>query len=162
MNKRGTTLVELVLATLVLIIIVGVLSQILHRGLDSIDYGNKETELRQNARMVLERIAREMRQAIDNPQITDDRTINFNVDMDDDGASESIEYSWNQQEPPDGDLTRTEGTETTIIEGSVKNFHLTNDGNMVTVDLSLEEVFGERTYTVDLRSAIFLRRMMAQ
>ena len=174
MNKKGTTLVELILATLVLIIIAGVLSQILRGGLDSIDYGSKETELRQNGRVALERMAREIRQATDTPDISDvgygGRKISFSVDMDDDDSEETIEYSWDGTSPG-GNLVRTEdgegGDSNNIIENSVRNFNLTRypeepeDPEVITLILTLEEVFGKRTHTVDLRSAIFLRRTMA-
>jgi type II secretory pathway pseudopilin PulG len=163
-NKKGVTLVELVLATLVLIIIVGVLSQILRRGLDSIDYGNRETELRQSGRVALTRMSREVRQALTTPRVTEEgKKISFSTDMDNDDTPEPIEYSWNGTPAPNGDLVRNEdGIETNIIEKFVGYFHLDldEDERMITICLTLEEVFGERTYTVNLRSAVFLRREM--
>jgi type II secretory pathway pseudopilin PulG len=163
-NKKGVTLVELILATLVLIIIVGVLSQILRKGLDSIDYGNRETELRQSGRVALTRMSREIRQALDTPAVTEEgKKISFSADMNNDDTPEAIEYSWNGTPAPNGNLVRTEDENpTNIIEGFVEHFHLDldSDERMTTISLTLEEVFGERTYTVNLRSAIFLRREM--
>ena len=161
-NKKGVTLVELILATLVLIIIVGVLSQILRKGLDSIDYGNRETELRQSGRVALTRISREIRQALATPAVTEGgKKISFSADMNNDDTAEAIEYSWNGTLAPNGNLVRTEdGNPTNIIENFVRSFSLTQDERIITIRLTLEEVFGDKTYAVNLRSAVFLRREM--
>ena len=161
-NQKGVTLVELILATLVLIIIVGVLSRILSKGLDSIDYGNQETELRQNGRVALSRMSREIRQALATPvESGQGKTITFTADINNDDTSETIIYSWDGTAPPNGDLVRTEaGTPAVMIDDCVKRLKFKHREKTTTIELTLEKTYGDRTYTVTLRSAVFLRKDM--
>ena len=187
-NQKGVTLVELILATLVLIIIVGVLSRILSKGLDSIDYGNKETELRQNGRVALTRITRELRQCQSVVAVSNEAEFPKYIEFDDsngirmklrrNAVTGNLDYGpsdYLNANPLSSDYAlvgpilqslgiscyredkNDEGIKTGIIKMDIVDESLVR---VIIVSLSLEEIFGDKTHTVNLRSAVFLRKEM--
>jgi len=62
-EENGLTLTEVIVSILVLGIIIGVIYEMLNQGTISWEYGDMETEIVQNARVGLDWMAREIRQA---------------------------------------------------------------------------------------------------
>jgi type II secretory pathway pseudopilin PulG len=131
-HEKGFTLIEIVIALTLFIIILGGVSAILFSGLDSWTRGEEQIDVVQNMRIGLDKMVREIREAVDITS-SGDTYIQFTVPIVDDnsldftGSVKSIGY---QYDSADQELERKVGRKYSSTCGQPnKKCHLFLFGN---------------------------------
>lgn len=117
--KKAFTLIELVIAVVLISIFVISVFEVFRVGLTIWGTGLDRARLRQDSRAAMERMTRELSQAGSITSAAADQ-ITFLVDLDDNGSDETVSYSLSA-----GNLLRAEGAVTTVLARYVQSIGLT-------------------------------------
>ncbi len=153
-NESGFTFIEVVIATMVMAIMSGMFINFFGTSARTFTMIDNRQELTQTARIMLERMGRELRTAgaISSASGTD---LEFDCDIDDDGTDDTLIYSL-----VSSNLRRKiqgAGGPQTILD-NVNNVQYTLVGtNVVRIELTLAADDGQ---TQKLRTAFMARRML--
>ncbi|GEM_PF-5719234 len=121
-EESGLTLTEVIVSILVLGIIIGVIYEMLNQGTISWEYGDMATEIVQNARVGLDWMERDIRQATQ-IGVADTARLIFWGDVDNDGVGNNVEYVRTLSNLYRVDYTKTP-VATEAVSTFVRNFEL--------------------------------------
>jgi type II secretory pathway pseudopilin PulG len=130
-HEKGFTLIEIVIALTLFIIILGGVSAILFSGLDSWTHGEEQIDVVQNMRIGLDKMVREIREAVDITS-SGDTYIQFTVPIVDDNSLDftgSVKSMGYQYDSADQELERkVVGSTPQPVASRIKNITFSYSG----------------------------------
>ena len=167
MKKSGLSLIELLITVTLFSVIAAVVSLIFLTGLRTWDSARIRANLRQDAGLAMERMARELSEA-SAVNTAKSNEIDFDADLDGNGTPETIKFAVSH----DNNLERTESGTSVILARAVQSFtagyYLDGDndtllssvtgpslGNIRVIVLTLALNDGDETFT--LSSSVYIR-----
>lgn len=130
--SEGFTLIEMILIIVLTGILAGIFVNFFSLGTDTFNLVEKNQEINQNVRLVLERMGRQIRQA-GSLTLTSTTDITFAYDVDDDGADETVRYFLSGDEMH----STIDGSTDTLILEHVSSLSFSGDSRRIVVFLTV-------------------------